>query len=144
MQRYERLHSEPLNKDAVSTQHKKSLVSTLHVWLDGYPEDWNEDILKKLISFTSIHLSSSELHHKALTKLDRLARTKSVPLLLPWHDDYIDFESNYQNLCLTPVFMTHEHLLQLQVYQFPDIHVRHFAEQLTRMDMVIFLKKKKY
>lgn len=133
LQRYERLHSEPLHNDAVSTQHKKSLVSALHVWLDGYPEDWNQVILKKLIAFTSVRISSSELHHKALNKLDRLARTRSAPLL-SWHDDYTEFETNFNGLCLTPAFMPPAHLLQ--AYRFPHIRVKHFAEQLTRMDMV--------
>lgn len=134
IQRYERLNSEPLCKDTVSQQHKKSLVSTLHVWLDGYPEDWHKDMLKKLICFTSIYLSSSELHHKALTKLDHLARTKSVPLLLTWPDDLLDFETNYQNLGMPPGFMTITDLLEMHAYTFPN--VRHFAEQLTRIDMV--------
>lgn len=135
LQRYERLHSEPLNAESFAEQHKKSLVAALHVWLDGYPEDWTAANLKKIIAFTSKRLSSSEVHHKALNRLDRLARARVAPAISPWdHDFASDFAQQFNGLCLTPAFMPPAHLLQ--AYRFPHVSVKHFAEQLTRMDMV--------
>lgn len=136
LQRYERLHAEPLGAESFAEQHKKSLVAALHVWLDGYPEDWNVSNLKKIIAFTSKRLSSSEVHHKALNRLERLARARvAAPPATPWDHDYsTDFAQQFNGLCLTPAFMPPSHLLQ--AYRFPHISVKHFAEQLTRMDMV--------
>lgn len=139
LQRYERLHAEPLGAESFAEQHKKSLVAALHVWLDGYPEDWNVSNLKKIIAFTSKRLSSSEVHHKALNRLERLARARahgtSVQPAIQWDHDYSnDFAQQFNGLCLTPAFMPPSHLLQ--AYRFPHISVKHFAEQLTRMDMV--------
>lgn len=92
LQRYERLHAEPLGVESFAEQHKKSLIAALHVWLDGYPEDWNVTNLKKIISFTSKRLSSSEVHHKALNKLERLARARvAVPPVSPWDDGTYQF-----------------------------------------------------
>ncbi|XP_055314238.1 ral guanine nucleotide dissociation stimulator-like 1 isoform X3 [Sitodiplosis mosellana] len=138
LQRYERLHAEPLGAESFAEQHKKSLVAALHVWLDGYPEDWNVSNLKKIIAFTSKRLSSSEVHHKALNRLERLARARvAVPSATPWDHDYsTDFAQQFNGLCLTPAFMPPSHLLQ--AYRFPHISVKHFAEQLTRMDMELF------
>lgn len=141
LQRYERLHVEPIAGDSLSDQHKKSLIAVLHVWLDGYPDDWSVVHLKKLIAFTSKRLSSSEVHHKALSRLDRLARRRGSTndlsaLTSPWDHDYgvTEFSTQFNGLCLTPAFMPPAHLLQ--AYRFPHISVKHFAEQLTRMDMV--------
>lgn len=61
LRRYENLNNEPL-----SEQYKKTLVSVLHLWLDGYPEDWDDDSLQNLLSFTSTRLPNSKLHIKAL------------------------------------------------------------------------------
>lgn len=33
---------------SIHEQHKKTLVSALHVWLDGFPEDWHEDNLQQV------------------------------------------------------------------------------------------------
>lgn len=144
LQRYERLHLESLqHTESVSELHKKSLVSALHVWLDGYPDDWDQQNLKKIISFTSRRLSSSEIHYKAINRLDRLARARAASPL-PWEHEYSDLSDQFMNeVCLTPAFIPSAHLLHN--YRFPHISFRHFAEQLTRMDMVnlINLKKKK-
>lgn len=139
LQRYERLHAEPTTGDSLAEQHKKSLIAALHVWLDGYPDDWTVSHLKKIIAFTSKRLSSSEVHHKALNRLDRLARTRVSTNDLSmshWNDDYghSEFSAQFNGLCLTPAFMPPAHLLQ--AYRFPHVSVKHFAEQLTRMDMV--------
>lgn len=136
LQRYERLHAEPMGAESFAEQHKKSLIAALHVWLDGYPEDWTVENLKKIIAFTSQRLSSSEVHHKALNRRERLARARAVAAsTTPWEHDYNgDFTQRFNGLCLTPAFMSPSHLLQ--AYRFPNISVKHFAEQLTRMDMV--------
>lgn len=136
LQRYERLQCEPQGAESFAEQHKKSLVAALHVWLDGYPEDWSVANLKKIIAFTSKRLSSSEVHHKALNRLDRMARARVATPVTTWNDEYApaDFAQQFNGLCLTPAFIPPAHLLQ--AYRFPHISVKHFAEQLTRMDMV--------
>ncbi|XP_037047754.1 ral guanine nucleotide dissociation stimulator-like 1 isoform X2 [Bradysia coprophila] len=135
LQRYERLHADSIH-EPLAEEHKKSLVSALHVWMDGYPEDWNQQNLKKVIAFTSSRLSSSEIHYKALNRLDKLARARAAPSL-PWdNNEYADYAEQFNDLCLTPAFLPPAHLLQ--AYRFPHIPVKHFAEQLTRMDMELF------
>lgn len=66
LQRYEKLSSEPIHPEPVAEQYKKTLVSVLHVWLDGYPEDFDDENLQNLLAFTSKRLPSSKLHLKAL------------------------------------------------------------------------------
>ncbi|XP_063697385.1 ral guanine nucleotide dissociation stimulator-like 1 isoform X2 [Culicoides brevitarsis] len=142
LQRYERLSTEKIHADAsVSEQHKKTLVSALHVWLDGYPEDWDADNLQNLLAFTSKRLPNTELHLKALTRYtDRFDKFSRVPPPLPWSPDYYEYHEiaeQFNGMCLSPAFRgPPSHLLNS--YRFPNIPVKHFAEQLTRMDMELF------
>ncbi|XP_059607460.1 ral guanine nucleotide dissociation stimulator-like 1 isoform X3 [Phlebotomus argentipes] len=136
--RYERLHAEPLHSDAVSAEHKKSLVSALHVWLDGYPEDWEASNLQRLLTFTAKRLPNSEVHMKAALRLDRLSRLKSHQQIRSWSSqDGLDLTDQFGTLCLTPAFRVPQ-LHILHSYRFPHVPVKHFAEQLTRMDMELF------
>ncbi|XP_055705879.1 ral guanine nucleotide dissociation stimulator-like 1 isoform X3 [Phlebotomus papatasi] len=136
--RYERLHSEPLHTDSVSAEHKKSLVSALHVWLDGYPEDWEASNLQRLLTFTAKRLPNSEVHMKAALRLDRLTRTKNHQQIRSWSSqDGLDLTDQFGGLCLTPAFRVPQ-LHILHSYRFPHVPVKHFAEQLTRMDMELF------
>jgi ral guanine nucleotide dissociation stimulator-like 1 len=140
LQRYEKLNNEP-----ISEQYRKTLVSVLHVWLDGYPEDWDDENLQALLTFTSKRIPNSKLHMKALHKFtDRIEKYSRVPPL-PWSHDfnhqqyhpYQDLTDHFNGMCLTPAFRgTPSHLLN--AYRFPNISVKHFAEQLTRMDMELF------
>uniref|UniRef100_A0A182P9V0 Ras-GEF domain-containing protein n=1 Tax=Anopheles epiroticus TaxID=199890 RepID=A0A182P9V0_9DIPT len=140
LDRYEKLHAEPalLQPESLSDQHKKTLVSVLHVWLDGFPEDWDTDNLQRLLAFTSKRLPKSEIHMKALNRFThRLDKYSRIPPPLPWSNDYHDFADQFGGLCLTPSFRgPPSHLLNS--YRFPNIPVKHFAEQLTRMDMELF------
>uniref|UniRef100_A0AAG5DM82 Ras-GEF domain-containing protein n=1 Tax=Anopheles atroparvus TaxID=41427 RepID=A0AAG5DM82_ANOAO len=141
LERYEQLHAEPTllqQSESVSDQHKKTLVSVLHVWLDGFPEDWDTDNLQRLLAFTSKRLPKSEIHMKALNRFtNRLDKYSRIPPPLPWSNDYHDFADQFGGLCLTPAFRgPPSHLLNS--YRFPNIPVKHFAEQLTRMDMELF------
>ncbi|XP_035784678.1 ral guanine nucleotide dissociation stimulator-like 1 isoform X1 [Anopheles albimanus] len=140
LERYEKLHSEPglVQPESLSDQHKKTLVSVLHVWLDGFPEDWDTDNLQRLLAFTSKRLPKSEIHVKALNRFtNRLDKYSRIPPPLPWSNDYHDFTDQFGGLCLTPAFRgPPSHLLHS--YRFPNIPVKHFAEQLTRMDMELF------
>uniref|UniRef100_A0A182TAQ8 N-terminal Ras-GEF domain-containing protein n=2 Tax=Neocellia TaxID=44535 RepID=A0A182TAQ8_9DIPT len=140
LDRYEKLHAEPalLQPESLSDQHKKTLVSVLHVWLDGFPEDWDTDNLQRLLAFTSKRLPKSEIHMKALNRFThRLDKYSRIPPPLPWSNDYHDFADQFGGLCLTPAFRgPPSHLLNS--YRFPNIPVKHFAEQLTRMDMELF------
>lgn len=135
IQRYDRLHSELLHLENVAEQHKKTLVSALHVWLDGYQEDWTPITLQRLLAFTSKQLPNSDLHVKALHRLEKFSRILHPPL--PWSEDYTDLTDQFNDFCLSPAFRgPPSHLLH--AYRFPHIPVKHFAEQLTRMDMELF------
>ncbi|XP_075164271.1 ral guanine nucleotide dissociation stimulator-like isoform X2 [Haematobia irritans] len=130
-------HKEDIDYDPSSTiheQHKKTLVSVWKMWLNGFPEDWNEDNLRYLISFTSKHLSNSDLHTRALNQLEMLLRQQvySKKNLAPWLGD------QFADLYLAPEFQ--RRACFLETYRFPRIDVRHFAEQLTRMDCDLFKK----
>uniref|UniRef100_W8BFL0 Ral guanine nucleotide dissociation stimulator-like 1 n=1 Tax=Ceratitis capitata TaxID=7213 RepID=W8BFL0_CERCA len=148
---------------SIHEQHKKTLVSALHVWLDGFPEDWNEDNLRQILAFASKRLPRSELHLKVLHRLERILRQQvygesSVPPwlaassmgapgngsninmslsvgMLPQHYNS-DYTEQFAGLCLAPAFRGPTHFLQ--AFRFPHVPVRHFAEQLTRMDSELF------
>lgn len=180
IERYERLHQESLNPDAQSDHHKKSLISALHVWIDGYPEDWNVHNLSTIFVFISRRLYSTEIFHKVLSRLDEIKRVKSAAAATQLHDSY-----SYLNV--PPVKRFVEHLSRIDgpmkqmtivpiksrrntrseirleemerfnvasakrhdyvdftgygsssmyTYRFPNVSVKHFAEQLTRIDAV--------
>lgn len=130
-----------------TAEYKKTLVSVLHLWLDGYPEDWNDDNLQNLLTFTSSRLPNSKLHMKALTKFtERLDKYSRVPPLPSWGNDSLtshyhsmhDLTDHFNGLCLSPAFRGTQNSHLLTTYRFPNISVKHFAEQLTRMDMELF------
>ncbi|RZF31864.1 hypothetical protein LSTR_LSTR009511 [Laodelphax striatellus] len=130
LDRYEQLANNELDlPESVTEQHRKTLVLALHVWLDSYPEDFRDPplhtTLYQLLYFAQTHLPESELQLKVKHKLDRFTR-----------DDQM-----FDNCSLFPA----EALNQLNgshnvPYNFPDVPERHFAEQLTRMDMELFKK----
>lgn len=81
---------------------------------------------------------------------DRIEKYSRVPPLPqhPWSHDQHMQSSHYQNpndmtdhfngLCLSPAFRGTPNSHLLNTYRFPNISVKHFAEQLTRMDMELF------
>ncbi|KAK9709741.1 RasGEF domain [Popillia japonica] len=93
-------------------QHRKTLISALHVWLDSYPEDFkeppNHPALLQLVHFCEEFLPATELEAKVRHRLDSFAMRANIP---GW-----------------------------KRYGLPDVPVRHFAEQLTRMDVELFKK----
>lgn len=125
--------------------HKKTLLSVLHLWLDAYPDDFDDENLQTLLSFTSSRLPNSNIHMKALNKItDKFERYSRVPPLLSWNDPTLAYQNDivdhFNGLCLSPAFRgapANSHHL-LNSYRFPNISVKHFAEQLTRMDMELF------
>lgn len=125
-------------------QHKKTLMSVLHLWLDGYPDDWDAKSLQSLLEFTSSRFPNSKLHMKALNRFtDRLDKYSRVPPLTwdPMTTSYHnmqDMTDHFNGLCLSPAFRGTPHSHLLSTYRFPNISVKHFAEQLTRMDMQLF------
>ncbi|CRK93643.1 CLUMA_CG007172, isoform A [Clunio marinus] len=125
-----------------SEQYKKTLISVLHLWLDGYSDDWDGDNLQTLLTFTSSRLPNSKLHMKALNKFTaRLDKYSRVPPL-SWNDpmmtSYQDMTDHFNGMCLSPAFRGTPNSHLLSTYRFPNISVKHFAEQLTRMDMELF------
>ncbi|XP_030746426.1 ral guanine nucleotide dissociation stimulator-like 1 isoform X2 [Sitophilus oryzae] len=130
LERYEELCESSQNgRTEQLEQHKKTLISALHVWLDSYPEDFkdppNYSALRLLLNFCEDFLPNTELDAKVRHRIDRYTREAHVdPLLTP-----------------PPAFaMRSIASAGWRCYKLPDIPVRHFAEQLTRMDVDLFKK----
>lgn len=137
---------------SVPEQHRKTLVSVCKMWLNGFPEDWNEDNLRHLICFTSKYLPNTDLHSRALNQLEMIIRheyntTNQKNHLTANHNNNSNHSSNNNNnntclseqfagLYLAPEFQ--RRTCFLETYRFPRIDVRHFAGQLTRMDCELF------
>ncbi|XP_068149730.1 ral guanine nucleotide dissociation stimulator-like 1 isoform X3 [Drosophila tropicalis] len=195
-QRYDTLHEEHLeeikqnklnpsyeSQSSNHEQHKKTLVSALNVWLDGFPEDWHEDNLQQILAFATKRLNGSELYKKVINRLERLIRqsvygssssgggggggvggyvgmeTNGLPWLAvagvtgggnvqqaqfmmpPHYGSTYDLSEQFNGLYLStmgggPIYRGPTHFLQ--AFRFPHVPVRHFAEQLTRMDTELF------
>lgn len=146
---------------SIHEQHKKTLVSALHVWLDGFPEDWHEDNLQQILAFAAKRLKRSDLHIKVLNRLERLLRqqvyggggasnnhVESTALAwmapqggqqfmmhTPCGSTY-ELSDQFSGLFLAPIYR--EPVPFMQAFRFPHVPVRHFAEQLTRMDTELF------
>lgn len=129
LERFEELSASPKNGEAdLYDQHKKALISTLHVWLNRHPEDFydppNHYALNQLLSFCEKHLPSTELEAKVRHRLDRYHREAQID----------------SSLAPTPVFAMRNAFVESKIYKLPDVPVRVFAEQLTRMDVELFKK----
>ncbi|XP_013168232.1 PREDICTED: ral guanine nucleotide dissociation stimulator isoform X2 [Papilio xuthus] len=113
-----------------SHQHRKTLVACLHVWLDTYPEDFRQPphhpALQQLLAFTQLHLPGSELHLKVLQKLAVFSAERNGGAHVGG------------GVCLAPGMRLSAH--HTSTYRLPHVPHRHFAEQLTRMDMELFKK----
>ncbi|CAH1117898.1 unnamed protein product [Phaedon cochleariae] len=129
LQRYVELAERPKNgKPDPHEQHRKTLVSALHVWLDSYPEDFkdppNHPALRQLLHFCEEYLPSTELDAKVRHRIERYTKEAHIdPLIAP-----------------PPAFAMRSVAAGWRVYKLPDVPVRHFAEQLTRMDVDLFKK----
>ncbi|XP_045785446.1 ral guanine nucleotide dissociation stimulator isoform X3 [Maniola jurtina] len=133
LRRYEALAAEdvlPTISDT-SQQHRKTLVACLHVWLDTYPEDFRQPphhpALQQLLAFTQLHLPGSELHSKVLQKLAIFSAERNGSA-----------GGGGGGVCLAPGMRVAAH--HTSAYRLPHVPHRHFAEQLTRMDMELFKK----
>ncbi|CAG9767646.1 unnamed protein product [Ceutorhynchus assimilis] len=132
LERYEELTETPQNNGRppeTHEQHKKTLISALHVWLDSYPEDFKEppnySALGLLLNFAEDFLPNTELEAKVRHRIDRYSREAHIdPLLTP-----------------PPAFAMRSIALSgWRNFKLPDVPVRYFAEQLTRMDVDLFKK----
>ncbi|XP_063529363.1 ral guanine nucleotide dissociation stimulator isoform X3 [Cydia strobilella] len=139
LRRYESLAAEDVLPSAADTsqQHRKTLVACLHVWLDTYPEDFRQPphhpALQQLLAFTQLHLPGSELHSKVLQKLAIFKAERNG----------ISGGANHAanaggGVCLAAGMRHVTH--HTAAYRLPHVPHRHFAEQLTRMDMQLFKK----
>ncbi|CAG4944152.1 unnamed protein product [Colias eurytheme] len=132
LRRYEALAAEDVLSTGSDTsqQHRKTLVACLHVWLDTYPEDFRQPphhpALQQLLTFTQIHLPGSELHSKVLQKLAVFSAERNGG------------GGAGGGVCLAPGMRLAAH--HTSAYRLPHVPHRHFAEQLTRMDMQLFRK----
>ncbi|XP_039765085.1 ral guanine nucleotide dissociation stimulator isoform X4 [Pararge aegeria] len=131
LRRYEALAAEDVLPATIDTsqQHRKTLVACLHVWLDTYPEDFRQPphhpALQQLLAFTQLHLPGSELHSKVLQKLAIFSAERNG-------------SGGGGGVCLAPGMRVPAH--HTSAYRLPHVPHRHFAEQLTRMDMELFKK----
>ncbi|CAH0557523.1 unnamed protein product [Brassicogethes aeneus] len=129
LKRYEELSDSQQNgKPDQHEQHRKTLISALHVWLDSYPEDFKEPpnhaALCHLLHFCEEYLPATELDAKVKHRLHRYnAEANAEPILPP--------PSAFAMRMLPSDY---------KLFKLPDIPVRHFAEQLTRMDVDLFKK----
>lgn len=108
----------------ILTSSSRTLISALHVWLDSYPEDFrdppNHPCLAQLVDFCEEYLPATELEAKVRHRLERYSREpKGDPLLTP-----------PSSLALRAP------ITEWASYRLPNVRVRDFAEQLTRMDVV--------
>ncbi|KAK4292309.1 hypothetical protein Pmani_034906 [Petrolisthes manimaculis] len=121
--------------------HKKALRLTLQVWLDAYPEDFRDPPdfpgMQQLRAFTQTHLPDSDLHIKVGYKLDKMKKEEEVkgsPMLermLRCEEMRVHGSSPLTNgSAACPPLQ--------QPYEFLDIPDATFAQQLTRMDTVLF------
>lgn len=104
-------------------QHKAALRQTLTEWVDKYPEDFfcppdHEDLLA-LQEFVKKYVPSSAMERKVQSRLKDLHSKKSDKFFEPksWINEY---SRDQMKIGL----------------QFEDIDNKHFALQLTWMDMV--------
>ncbi|CAG0880068.1 unnamed protein product [Darwinula stevensoni] len=125
--------------DNLREQHQRTLRQTLAVWLDMYPEDFNQPpsfpCLMQLLAFLQTHCSDPHLESRVRGLLDsgmRQHNGETCQLLkqIMSSDDEVRCTSPVPNGVVSSV--TYSSLL--------DISNRHFAEQLTRMDMELFRK----
>ncbi|XP_050731356.1 ral guanine nucleotide dissociation stimulator-like isoform X3 [Eriocheir sinensis] len=113
--------------------HMKALRLTLQVWLDGYTEDFRDPpdfpCLVQLKKFTQENLPDSDLHIKVAYKLDKMKREHGSPMLQKiW-----SCGEEMRVHCPSPMTNGTHH-----PYDFADIPEATFAQQLTRMDTVLF------
>lgn len=108
---------------------RRTLISALHVWLDSYPEDFrdppNHPALCQLLNFCEDHLPATELEAKVRHRLHRYSQ-----------------EANCEPILAPPAAFAMRTMPVAEysrLYKLPDVPVRHFAEQLTRMDVVGFV-----
>ncbi|XP_017780060.1 PREDICTED: ral guanine nucleotide dissociation stimulator-like 1 [Nicrophorus vespilloides] len=132
LQRYEELADPPENgKPDHHEQHRKTLISALHVWLDSYPEDFKESphhpALIQLVNFCEKYLPATELEAKVRHRLDRYSREQPPKIT--------------DTLLIPPATLALRTAVpEWKCYRLPNVPVRHFAEQLTRMDVDLFKK----
>ncbi|XP_063358310.1 ral guanine nucleotide dissociation stimulator isoform X2 [Cydia amplana] len=138
LRRYEALAAEDVLPSVADTsqQHRKTLVACLHVWLDTYPEDFRQPAhhpaLQQLLAFTQLHLPGSELHSKVLQKLAIFKAERNGISGGASH------AASAGGVCLAAGMRHVTH--HTAAYRLPHVPHRHFAEQLTRMDMQLFKK----
>lgn len=95
------------------------------MWLDSYPEDFkdppNHTALRQLLDFCEEFVPATELDAKVKHRLERYSReAHSDPILTP-----------------PPAFAMRTGCPpSWRIYKLPEVPVKHFAEQLTRMDVV--------
>lgn len=111
----------------------RTLISALHVWLDSYQEDFKDPphhpALNQLLQFCEEYLPATELDAKVKHRLERYSREAQI--------DAATLQQHSHAAALPLSFALRVAAAAgWRIYKLPDVPVRHFAEQLTRMDVV--------
>ncbi|GBP62803.1 Ral guanine nucleotide dissociation stimulator-like 1 [Eumeta japonica] len=145
LRRYDALAADDVGASTdTAQQHRKTLVACLHVWLDTYPEDFrnppHHPALQQLLTFTQIHLPGSELHTKVLHRLATwCSESNGSACGMAIGDGWCtNGPGSGVGVCLAAGMRLPAH--HTSAYRLPHVPPRHFAEQLTRMDMQLFKK----
>ncbi|GLV41492.1 Ral guanine nucleotide dissociation stimulator-like [Carabus blaptoides fortunei] len=133
LQRYTELAQGNGARPENAEQHRKTLISALHVWLDSYPDDFretpNHPTLTQLLQFCQQNLPGTELEAKTRHRLDKYGRE-------PRADPLLAGAPAGGPLALRQASV----MAGWRSYRLPEVPLRHFAEQLTRMDVELFKK----
>ncbi|XP_059475728.1 ral guanine nucleotide dissociation stimulator isoform X2 [Neocloeon triangulifer] len=123
--------------DCIRQLHMKTLILSLHVWLDTYPEDFVDPpkfpALQRLDEFCKENVPESELAVRVNHRLERLLQevgesSARVPTAVLHNNG--DVHEIVDSTKVT----------DLSEYKFPHINEVLFAEQLTCMDMDLFTR----
>ncbi|XP_076314128.1 ral guanine nucleotide dissociation stimulator-like [Tachypleus tridentatus] len=133
LERYWQLTKNEVNmKEDIRHLHCRTIIHVLHVWLDTYPEDFNEPpefyTLQQLLEFGMSVNPEGALHCHSLEKLQKYKDQKEQK------DDEI---VNHWCSLLSKQHISCESVLP---YNFLEIPEDHFASQLTWMDATLFKK----
>ncbi|XP_032792835.2 ral guanine nucleotide dissociation stimulator-like 1 isoform X2 [Daphnia magna] len=137
--------------EAVRLQHKKTLRSTLHVWLDAFPDDFRDPpdypLLNQFLVFCEQHAKDSELHFKVKHRMERLIKnpepidqSPSIQRILATNPD-LTYSGNDTNggSSVNGICNSGDHTADASLHAiFLELPEKHMAEQLTRLDTELF------
>lgn len=151
-------------------QHRRELRSALNIWLNNYPEDFRQPAhghpnLHQLLDFCEQHIPDTELHAKIRHRIDKYGRedltalisgsssTASIDGALNGSqtaaETYLYYFGGSEAGRLQPSVLSQALAYrpsgggpgcEWRGYKLPHVDVKEFAEQLTRIDVGLFIK----